>query len=68
MLNIPWVAHQIIDEGLRRANARRKLLTTIKLRKLSYLSHIRRKRYRIFQLILSRKIEGPMGFGRKQVP
>lgn len=67
MLKIPWTAHKTNEEVLRRANKNRELLNVIKRRKISYLGHVMRgSRYRILQLIISGKIEGKRGVGRRQ--
>lgn len=67
ILKIPWVARQTNEQVLERARVERELLTTIKIRKLSYLGHILRgQKYRVLQLILKGKIEGRRGIGRKQ--
>jgi len=62
-----WVAMQTNEAVLNRASAVRELLLTVKCLKLSYLGHLLRgDRYRILQLIMKAKIEGPRGVGRLQ--
>ncbi|EFN75584.1 hypothetical protein EAI_05092, partial [Harpegnathos saltator] len=68
MLRILWTAMQTNERILSKAKVIRKLLITIKRRKLSYLCHVlRRERYRILKLIMKGKIEGRRGVSSKQI-
>ena len=67
MLRIPWTDMVSNQEVLRRANTNRELLTTIKIRKVSYLGHLLRgEKYHLLQTILSGKVDGRRGVGRRR--
>ena len=68
MLRIPWTDLVTNTEVLERARTKRELLTSIKMRKVSYLGHVMRgDKYHVLQLIIEGKIEGRRGVGRKQM-
>lgn len=67
MLSISWTQRVTNVEVLRRVGQSRKLMQTIKKRKVAYLGHIfRHERYDILQLIMMGKIAGKRGVGRRR--
>ena len=67
MLSISWTQKVTNAEVLRRVGQNRKLMQTIKTRKVAYLGHVfRHERYDLLQLIMMGKIAGKRGVGRRK--
>lgn len=67
MLRISWIQKVTNDRVLDRVHMARKLIKTVKKRKIAYLGHVlRHRRYRILQLVMMGKIEGKRGRGRRK--
>ena len=67
MLSISWTQKVTNAEVLRRVGQNRKLMQTIKTRKVAYLGHVfRHERYDLLQLIIMGKIAGKRGVGRRK--
>lgn len=68
ILRISWIDHVTNKSVLRRLHAGRKLLATVKRRKLEYFGHmLRGPKYELLQTIMKRKIEGKRRIGRKNL-
>jgi len=57
ILRISWTSHTTNEDILLKADRRRKLLTTIRLRQLQFFGHVTRKE-EIEELFVTGKIEG----------
>jgi len=57
MLRISWTSHTANEDILLKADRRRKLLTTIRLRQLQFFSHVMRKE-EMEELFVTGRIEG----------
>ena len=66
MLKIPWVDRVTNEEVLTRANTKRKLMNSIKSRKMKFLGHVMR-RERTECLIVAGKMEGKRARGRQRM-
>lgn len=67
MLRISWTQKVRNETVLQRVQMPRKLLQTIKKRKIEYLGHVlRHDRYALLQLIMMGKVEGKRRAGRKR--
>ena len=66
MLKIPWTERISNERVLTIANVKRKLLQTIKKRKMSFLGHVMRRK-RIENLLLTGKVEGKKARGRQRM-
>lgn len=60
ILKIPWTAKVTNYMTLQRLSKQTEMLETIKRRKLEYLGHVMRNK-KLFQIIISGKIEGKRG-------
>ncbi|KYN02133.1 hypothetical protein ALC62_07054 [Cyphomyrmex costatus] len=68
ILRISWIDHVTNESVLRRMHASRKLLATVKRRKLEYFGHmLRGPKYELLQIIMKGKIEGKRRIGRKNL-
>lgn len=68
ILNISWVDHVTNLEVLRRIGKDKKILKTVKIRKLEYFGHMMRgQKYQILQLILEGKLCGERSRGRPRI-
>ncbi|KAL4707918.1 hypothetical protein ACJJTC_013709 [Scirpophaga incertulas] len=67
MLSISWTQRVTNADILARVGQSRKLMQTIKNRKVAYLGHVlRHERYDILQLIMMGKLAGKRGIGRRK--
>ncbi|XP_049874692.1 uncharacterized protein LOC126372825 [Pectinophora gossypiella] len=67
MLRLSWTQKVTNMKVLQRVGMSRKLMQTVKKRKVAYLGHIlRNERYQLLQLIMMGKIEGKRRRGRRK--